>query len=153
MTSPYDPENVLVSGDHGNFFNREKSVHCLYKTHFSKSFHGAPSSHFLWHKQNRHCHIYISSISYDILHTTWYKLYVVQCIMYILHTILHTHIYIWPCLLCIRHKKSKERRPTETFEKMCFVQTVHTFFTIEKVSVVFPQEYMFFVPIGLVINH
>ena len=28
---------------------------------------------------------------------------------------------IWPCLFCIRHKKSRKRRPTETFEKMCFV--------------------------------
>ena len=39
---------------------------------------------------------------------------------------------IWPCLICIRHKKSRFRNTLETFEKICFVGTVALFSRLKK---------------------
>ena len=46
-TSLKTQKHVLLREAHGNLFNRDKSVHCLYKTHSPKSFRGSPFSGFL----------------------------------------------------------------------------------------------------------
>ena len=61
-----NPKTCFLEWVPRKLFHREKSVHCLYKTHFSKVSVVPHFPGFLWRIQNRHAHMVMS-----ILYPSW----------------------------------------------------------------------------------